>query len=430
MRFLTRDATQPELLRACVDNHVEWLRQIAVAGGGKIVAEAGLIRAVTSQPAREVTVAVTDPGGADLRARVHDIVEDCRTSDVDLLSFWAMSEPYDARLGSWLAARGLRQGGRPRWMLLDLAGVEPPPTRAELDAAVTMSVPDRFDDWSVPELLCYHPDSWRIRQAMIQTQPRRVWHVVMWQEGRPIGQVSICASGNDEGGGVVGLHDLLIVPASRTPGPGLDRIAWLLRFLLDLGCRYVVANAAAESAALYRMFGFRPLGFGQTWWAARHLLASRPSAQQIALAEAIGEGNLDDLATMRPGTDLLNRPLANGMTPLRLAADAGQAGVARWLVTHGAEPDLLWFWVLGWHDEARQLLHRDPQLVHARRPSSGKKLLHVAVERDDPALAETLLHAGADPAARDDRFHATPLDWAVELRRPRIAALLRRWEAR
>jgi ankyrin repeat protein len=50
--------------------------------------------------------------------------------------------------------------------------------------------------------------------------------------------------------------------------------------------------------------------------------------------------------------------------------------------------------------------------------------LHAAVECDDAALARRLLDLGAGLSSRDERFHATPLDWARHLGRDRLVALL------
>jgi ankyrin repeat protein len=50
--------------------------------------------------------------------------------------------------------------------------------------------------------------------------------------------------------------------------------------------------------------------------------------------------------------------------------------------------------------------------------------LHEAAARGDVALARLLLERGADPAVRDVRFGATPLDWARHFDRPAVVELL------
>jgi hypothetical protein len=50
--------------------------------------------------------------------------------------------------------------------------------------------------------------------------------------------------------------------------------------------------------------------------------------------------------------------------------------------------------------------------------------LHVAVERDDEALARQLLELGADPNRHDQRFDNTPLQWARHFGYPALVDLL------
>jgi ankyrin repeat protein len=50
--------------------------------------------------------------------------------------------------------------------------------------------------------------------------------------------------------------------------------------------------------------------------------------------------------------------------------------------------------------------------------------LHVAVEKGDLALAQTLLNLGADPDIPDNHYHSTPLDWARYFNQPALVDLL------
>ena len=54
------------------------------------------------------------------------------------------------------------------------------------------------------------------------------------------------------GGRVMRATTVLILPDSRVRGPGLERFEWITRFCLDLGCRYLVANALERAVPLYK----------------------------------------------------------------------------------------------------------------------------------------------------------------------------------
>jgi Ankyrin repeats (many copies) len=425
MDFLVRDASREELHAACVDNHLVWLRRMTEASGGHVHATGLLEWAVTRQPMPEATVAVLGPPQPGMRDQIDEIVAYCRTEGIERLSFWTADDAYVSRLWPWLEARGLRGGEQPRWMAVDLWSLPEPPTAEVLAKTMDVTMPTRFDDFTVPELMCFGPDTWRGRQEMVARWPDHVWHGVLWQDGVPVGQLSFNATEGELG--VIGLHNFLILPGARERGPGLDRFAWVTRFSLDRGCRYLVANALERAVPLYQMMNFHEVGTGQTWWATRDGFGHRPADGQVLLAESIGFGDLDGVraATAGWGGEQLDRPLPNGMTPLRFAGRCRNPDAARWLLSQGATADLLAAWDLGWRDEAGRLLARDPGTALGRRPRSGKTLLHVAVERNDPDLVRLLLAAGADLDARDSRYGSTPLDWAIVLRRRRVAAMLR-----
>ena len=157
-------------------------------------------------------------------------------------------------------------------------------------------------------------------------------------------------------------------------------------------------NATGEGAPVYRSAGFRSLGLGRTWW--KHP-GPAPTPRQAALVEAIGFGELEELAALAPTDDELAAEIPGGGPPLAVAVVTGQAGAADWI------------------------LARRPDLVSRPVEPRGGTLLHVAVEWDDEALVSVALAHGADRGARDTAWHSTPLEWAEHLGRPRLAALLR-----
>jgi hypothetical protein len=70
-----------------------------------------------------------------------------------------------------------------------------------------------------------------------------------------------------------------------------------------------------------------------------------------------------------------------------------------------------------------QRLHEAPEALDAR-DASGASLLHVAAERDDVALARSLLELGADPEV-EAPWGQTPYEWAANLNAARVADMLR-----
>jgi hypothetical protein len=430
LRFMVTDASDDDLRVATALNHLDWMKRLAIASRGVAEEEDGVHWTYTSRAGREVTAAVVDRPGPGVRAQLGRLLEMCRREQVDRVGYWAFSADHRSPLGGWLAARGFRWGGLPHWMSLDLRSVPGLPSLAELIATTGIMSRDRFVPQEGSELPCYDPDTAPVREAMAARLPRRVWHAILMLEGRPAGQVSVCATSGDLG--VCGFHDLKVAGPDRVRGLGQSRFQWLCRFAIDLGSRYLVTNAVDRTAALYRVLGLRTLGFGQTWWLPGHALQGDPPAARAAFAEAIGEGNLDALGSL--DADLtraeLDAPLPNGMTPLQLAGATGRADSAAWLVERGAHLDVLGAWDLGWRDEAWRLLRDNPGLVNQRRPRSGKTLLHVAAERDDVDLADLLLRAGVDTTVTDKRFGGTALDWTLELGHPRVAAAIRRQSTR
>jgi hypothetical protein len=430
LRFMVTDAPDEDLRVATALNHLDWMKRLAIASRGVAEEEDGVHWTYTSRAGREVTAAVVDRPGPGVRAQLDGLLEMCRREQVDRVGYWAFSADHQSPLGGWLAARGFRWGGRPHWMTLDLRSVPGLPSLAELSATTGITLRDRFSPQEGSELPCYDQDTAPVREAMTARLPRRVWHAILMLEGRPAGQVSVCATSGDLG--VCGFHDLIVVAPDRVKGLALSRFQWLCRFAIDLGSRYLVTNAVDRTAALYRVLGLRTLGFGQTWWLPGHALHGDPPAAKVAFAEAIGEGNLDALGSL--AADLtraeLDAPLPNGMSPLQLAGATGRADSAAWLVDRGAHLDVLGAWDLGWRDEAWRLLRDNPGLVDQRRPRSGKTLLHVAAERDDVDLADLVLRAGIDTTVTDNRFGGTAVDWTLELGHPRVAAAIRRQRTR
>jgi ankyrin repeat protein len=229
---------------------------------------------------------------------------------------------------------------------------------------------------------------------------------------------------------VAGIYGVGVVPGARNRGIGKAVTAAACRHAQSLGCRHALLNATGER--MYRQLGFERIGYGSTWWLnVERLNAHPPSPARVALAEAIGRGDLGALAALAESAwdEPLDAPLANRMTLLELAAHARQPAAAEWLVGQGATLELLPAWDLGWRERVAQMLAAHPELANRRSGELQGTPLHAAVERDDRELARILLIARPDLEIRDGRYGGTALDWARHLQRPDLVELIERHQA-
>jgi ankyrin repeat protein len=91
--------------------------------------------------------------------------------------------------------------------------------------------------------------------------------------------------------------------------------------------------------------------------------------------------------------------------------DFGDAGPSSDLVDHAARYGR-WDLVIG-------LVQRGAPV-----PTTGRTPLHLAAGAGELAVVKTLLDHGADPAATDPEFGATPLQWAEFLHRAGVVDFL------
>ncbi|WP_263415443.1 ankyrin repeat domain-containing protein [Terriglobus albidus] len=79
----------------------------------------------------------------------------------------------------------------------------------------------------------------------------------------------------------------------------------------------------------------------------------------------------------------------------------------------GSFDDLLEAAKRGDEDEVRTIVSHHPELLH-QRDERGATVLHHAAFGGHHAIAEFLVHQGAEINARDAEFGATPAGWAIE----------------
>jgi GNAT superfamily N-acetyltransferase len=352
------------LLRATAANHRALFRRRALVAGGQVERCDGLDVVVCGG---EGTIAFPT-GGPRLRGRLDLAIR----LGLRTMSCWALGE--DRRLGTLLLARGFEWGWQPHWMALDLTRLPDEPLRHEVVPA----------DGDLPRALPY---------ATPATDPPATRHLMVHADGTPVGHVVV-----NPWRGAAGIYDMGVARASQRQGVGRALTIAACRLARDLGCTHAVLNATGEGEPLYRSVGFQSLGLGRTWWLHD---GPRPTPRQRALVEAIGFGDVDALARLGPTDAELEDPIPGGGPPLAVAVVTAQAPVADWV------------------------LSRRPDLASVAVEPRGGTLLHVAVEWDDDALARVALGHGADLSVRDNAWRGTPLDWAEQLGRPRMTALLR-----
>lgn len=342
-----------------------------------------------------------------------------------LVGCWSLDPPQPADLGIRLLARGFQPGWRPCWMALTLRDLRADQLQP---AGLRIDVLEAPPQWEAPKLPYYDRAGAGVYQTIVALQPRQLWHFVATLDRTVVGQSVLFVT--DGPLGVAGIYDVGVIPSARNRGVGKAVVVAACRQAAYLGYAHVLLNATGER--MYQQLGFERIGEGWTWWLnVPQLAANPPSRERIALAEAVGRGDvvtLDALGQRLDGRSL-DTLLANGMSLLELAAHAQQPASAVWLVDHGAALDIVVAWELGWYERVVALLADNPGRVNRRRGAMGLTPLHEAVQRDDEALARVLLHARPDLGLRDTQFGGTALDWARQLRRTAIAALIEQHQA-
>jgi GNAT superfamily N-acetyltransferase len=419
-------AATPALLEAAVAaNHRENFVQYTRAAHGEVREVAG-VTWTDPGPAGEPMVLFPQLDPQSAAEQLDTIVQFYRQRQPQqLVGCWSLDPPQQHDLDIRLLARGFQPGWRPCWMWLDLQKLT---TNYAAPEEVRIDLLETAPTWEATELPYYDRATAALEHAMADLQPRQVWHFVAWLAGEPVGHSTLFLTHGPLG--VAGIYGVGVVPGARNRGIGKAVTAAACRQAQSLGCRHALLNATGER--MYRQLGFERIGYGWTWWLnVARLNAHPPSPARVALAEAVGRGDLDTLAALaQTGWDEpLDATLANGMTLLELAAHAQQPAAAEWLVGQGATLDLLPAWDLGWRERVVQLLAAHPELANRRSGELGTTPLHAAVERDDRELARVLLAARPNLAIKDSMYGGTPLDWARHLQRAELVELIERRQA-
>jgi GNAT superfamily N-acetyltransferase len=416
--LLLRNATPAQLELAAADNHRQLFLLEASAGNGEVQTAGGLSWTYTS-PYHDAMVPFPSLTNENVGPMLDRMMAWFREHPPKGAGCWSLQPTQPASLGVRLLARGFQPGWKPCWMALDLAAMQHHPTPPGLQIHADNDTPTD----TVPGLP-YAGDDGAVSPALMQQFPDRAQRFLARLDGQIVGQTCVLFTKGEYG--VAGIYNVGVVPAARRQGIARAVLLAACQHAAERGYQYATLNATGRR--MYEQAGFRWIGNGHTWWLTnRNYLTHPPSSTLVALAEAIGLGDMAALSGMA-GTfspNELNAPLANGMTLMQLAVHCHRPLSAEWLLQHGAAYTALDAWDLHWKDRAAALLAADPEEVDRRYGQQQSTLLHIAAERNDAGLASLALSARPSMEIVDSANKATALDWAVYFNRTEIIRLIR-----
>jgi GNAT superfamily N-acetyltransferase len=331
---------------------------------------------------------------------------------------WSLDPPQPSDLGVRLIARGFQPGWHPNWMSLDLDGLQ---SHYPFPAGLQV-LPDNSSDLDKIKGLPYRDENLKMF-ASRQDGSSYIHRFVAFLNGRIVAHCGVLLSKGNLG--AAGIYHVGVIPAMRNRGIGKAVVGAACLYAKNKEYRYAVLNGTG--LRMYEQLGFRKLGTGHTWWLiTSRLLANPPSGDDIVLAEAIGRGDLNALATVDNNIKNFNLqlPITNGMTLMQLAVHFRQTSSAEWLIAHHIPINVMEAWDLGWKNRAFEILSKDPGQVNHPNGEWQLTMLHMAAERNDEALAKFALSAHPDITIKDSLYKSTALDWSRHLQREKITLLL------
>jgi len=137
-----------------------------------------------------------------------------------------------------------------------------------------------------------------------------------------------------------------------------------------------------------------------------------PATAEQEFFEAIKKGNsarVSELLKQQPS--LIKATYKNGITMVMLAVYAHHPEIAESFIATGIEPNIFESAATGRVDRLRELIKKNPELVHAWSPD-GWTALHLNFNH--PEVAKLLIDAGADLNLNSrNKLNATPLQGAA-----------------
>ncbi|MBO9660719.1 MAG: GNAT family N-acetyltransferase, partial [Chitinophagaceae bacterium] len=356
---------------------------------------------------------------------VHDeldvMMESFRQHPPRMAGYWSLLPAKPDNAGLYLLARGWQTGWHPCWMALDTQNKSfdhsfPEGYRiTEDNQTIVSNVGD----------LPYAEDSAYISSALLRKYPEESRRIIAWYNEEVIGHC--CLFFSEGKNRVAGLYNMGVVPEQRGKDIGKALLTVAAEVARQNGFRYVTLNANHMGRPLYEKVGFELIGYGITWWLMNKNYIKQTS-QEVQLAEAVGTGDIKTLERLASASssELLGKPMSNGMRWIEFAIYFNQQHLADWLVDNGALLTAYDAWILGWKEKASALLQYDPQEINRRYFDWGGTLLHIAADKNDHALLIFALQYNPDLSIKDYHHNGTPLDWAMFFKREEMISSLKK----
>jgi GNAT superfamily N-acetyltransferase len=253
--MLARGAANGDLVRAAAANQTEWMLRTAEAAGGVLHRERGAAWAVSPGGA---VFAFPELSRERLGGLLPQFLSAAQRAGAREASCWSLLPTEPAELGDALAAAGFREGWQAHWMAFEIA------SRARGSSPEGVDVGLAPATWKATQLPWDGTGIADVRSRLAGMQPRRVWHLGAWRDGRPVGHAVVNVTTGRLG--VAGIYDMGVAPAERRRGIGRALTLAALQLGGAQGCGAATLNATSEGELLYTALGFRSVGVAQTWW--------------------------------------------------------------------------------------------------------------------------------------------------------------------
>jgi len=414
------NATPAQLEQAVANNHRELFALNAIAQGGEVYGRNGLNWTYAGAGNSSVVLfPVMDAATAG--TQLDEMMDHYRAQPPKDAGCWSLAPTQPLNLGVLLLARGFQPGWRPQWMALDLEIMQTEHARPAGLQIQADNVTPIHDIKNLP-----YANSNSLSHELKQEYPELGQRFIATLNGAIVAHSEVFFTTGSNG--VAGIYSVGVVPNAREKGIGKAVVLAACLYSREKGYRYAVLNGTGRR--MYEQIGFKWVGFGDTWWLQNQRYRTNPpTRQQVALAEAVGNGDVSTLNELvkKFNTGDLNIPLNNGMTLMQLAVHTKRAAAAEWLMEQGATCTVLDAWDLGKRDLAAAMLKAQPALVNNQLYGEWQAtLLHIASDRNDVHLAQLALSAHPNLEIKDKIYDGTPLGWALHLQRTQIAELIRK----